>query len=1030
MTDPQTTQHCQILVTGDVAIDSFEYCLPPEGGELLNWRKRPRVERDLIGGGALLLAEACRAALPRSDVIGPVMSAIPPGQDCPAILRSEAEVAQIGGRGPYFLDRYRGYSLQKVSEQPILPRDSSGAQVVLVDDAGNGFRDRVDLFPSPLSPGVTVVTKICAPLATGRWWDYMLLESTSGVPSDGPPHARVAVVSGNDLREIAEVAISRALSWERTARDFTFQIALNSSLRALARVPYLVVLLGLDGALIHRGFGHPETDLVFDPMRLEGDFAREIGRAGVGANTAFTAALAARLAREGMCGLVDGVKDGLWAARRASVQGLKLEGGALRHDFEGIGSAHPTGLMLPEGKKLATRPFACVRVPQPTKVLEADPESWTILDAQTAKKRLLIATELARTGKHPLMNQVPEISFGPKLKTFDRQEIESYSSIRKLIEEYICLEKPEQPLCIAVFGAPGSGKSFGVKQIAKVIGADLEPMTFNVSQFKDYEDLVAALHQVRNQNLRGTLPLVFFDELDSDRDGVKLGWLKAFLAPMQDACFRDGDVEHAIGKAIFVFAGGTCSSFEEFFPRDMDPESNAGKALKDAKVPDFVSRLRGRIDILGPNQRNDGDEAYVLRRARILHLNLDLLKKTKTAGLFDAKTGEIRIDPGVLRALLRVPRLRHGHRSIQALIDMSQLSGRKVFDQAALPPRNQLALHVDPAVFENLLSRECFSTDPVENHALGERLGRAIHEDYVKQRKAEGKTLKVAERFEDLSLEKRTSNIDAALDIPHKLMAIRVGLRRLSTDQRPRTFILSHQEVEILAMMEHERWMRQERAQGTIWGPQADLAIRRTNPSMVPFSELDPGTQDYDRQQVRLIPVLLAAVGYELYRMEAIDAFEDSRLVESMARLNHDGYLKDEQAKGRAAGRSLVAYDALDEDLKHSNRDSVALIPWKLALIGCVVVDAAACPAEMAAFSNQEIQKLARYEHDRWCMEKRIAGWRKRPEEDLAQKTTPYLVDYDELPAEVQHLDIDNVRRMPGLLGALGMVVVRSDEVG
>jgi hypothetical protein len=34
--------------------------------------------------------------------------------------------------------------------------------------------------------------------------------------------------------------------------------------------------------------------------------------------------------------------------------------------------------------------------------------------------------------------------------------------------------------------------------------------------------------------------LVFFDEFDSSFE-VKLGWLKYFLAPMQDEVFREGD---------------------------------------------------------------------------------------------------------------------------------------------------------------------------------------------------------------------------------------------------------------------------------------------------------------------------------------------------------------------------------------------------------------------------------------------------------------------------------------------------------
>ena len=52
----------------------------------------------------------------------------------------------------------------------------------------------------------------------------------------------------------------------------------------------------------------------------------------------------------------------------------------------------------------------------------------------------------------------------------------------------------------------------------------------------------------------------------------KLGWLKYFLAPMQDGVFRVGDSIHPIGKAIFVFAGGTSSTYNQFCGEDIEDE--------------------------------------------------------------------------------------------------------------------------------------------------------------------------------------------------------------------------------------------------------------------------------------------------------------------------------------------------------------------------------------------------------------------------------------------------------------------------
>ena len=83
----------------------------------------------------------------------------------------------------------------------------------------------------------------------------------------------------------------------------------------------------------------------------------------------------------------------------------------------------------------------------------------------------------------------------------------------------------------AVFGPPGSGKSFGIKQIIYSLGGNIDLIERNISQFESYSDLVKAFQVSRDISLKGKVPLVFFDEFDAEFDGKSLGWLKYFLAP-------------------------------------------------------------------------------------------------------------------------------------------------------------------------------------------------------------------------------------------------------------------------------------------------------------------------------------------------------------------------------------------------------------------------------------------------------------------------------------------------------------------
>lgn len=288
---------------------------------------------------------------------------------------------------------------------------------------------------------------------------------------------------------------------------------------------------------------------------------------------------------------------------------------------------------------------------------------------------------------------LPIVEIG-KNKLVDRHEVEDYLFLQRLLRDYHADGNRKTPLSIAVFGQPGGGKSFGVKQLVQEMsdGSQIfskEEITINLSQLLSLDELCHDFHRVRDACLRGPIPLVFIDEFDASLGGQAFGWLKYFLAPMQDGAFVQAGKTYHFGKAIFVFAGGINHTFSEFNERTRSHE------FCDAKGPDFISRLRGILNIKGMDMP-DGDRIehiYMIRRAVFLRDQLEARLGKSTYPLIDSR---------MIAAFLRIPRFKHGVRSMEAILQMSALEPGKPFSPCHLPPRSQLDMHVDAREFLTL----------------------------------------------------------------------------------------------------------------------------------------------------------------------------------------------------------------------------------------------------------------------------------------------------------------------------------------
>lgn len=531
----------RVLLFGDRVNDTYLLPKKPRGGKhqfeagsdmRFDWENHPRWFRYRKLGGVLMSQELLSKWY-NDDI--EVATSCPYGANNKPSLVGLESLAEVGhcdadGQetlptkfeevGPYFpaqtdkrlalrVKRPIGYS----GEEPVSVnfRKVDGfdhPEAIIINDAGGELRfspsDPDNFFCKLMDQVATgglscdVIMKMHLPFREKLAWQKFSAATKA--------KSRHLVIHAEDLRA-DRIYLSRCPSWDRCVEDIL--AALQRGERKIwdlvEATDTLIILFDVEGALVMRrtkARNEVDLNLIYDPESSEGETAKTLPGDIVGKMNAFIVTYTHSL----LCDTdADRVVRGLEASRRFG-EGTysacidELEYPNVPADLK----ADP-----PKRKSPNYQSTSISYAPAP------DHKTVSLLSAKIAELAGKTETDLAHdivlNGVETTLRSLPHGQFG-KLWTVDREEIEAMRDIDQLVRAYIGDLGRSKPMSLAVFGPPGAGKSFGVKQL---IDKDKTPICeFNLSQ-ADARQLPAFFHEIRDLNLQGKTPLCFFDEFDS-----------------------------------------------------------------------------------------------------------------------------------------------------------------------------------------------------------------------------------------------------------------------------------------------------------------------------------------------------------------------------------------------------------------------------------------------------------------------------------------------------------------------------------
>lgn len=150
---------------------------------------------------------------------------------------------------------------------------------------------------------------------------------------------------------------------------------------------------------------------------------------------------------------------------------------------------------------------------------------------------------------------------------------------------------------------------------------------------------------------------------------------------------------------------------------------------------------------------------------------------------------------------------------------------------------------------------------------------------------------------------------------------------------------------------------------------------------------------------------------------------------EEIAAAIHHYYAHPQDVESVFPIRDVFAeWDELDQDTRDSNRHQADHIDVKLRAIGCLRV-AKGTVQTPYALTEADVQLLAEMEHNRWCAERLLAGWKFGTPRDDRHKIHDALVPWPALSDENKRKCADSVRAIPAQLARVGSEIARQADL-
>lgn len=122
---------------------------------------------------------------------------------------------------------------------------------------------------------------------------------------------------------------------------------------------------------------------------------------------------------------------------------------------------------------------------------------------------------------------------------------------------------------------------------------------------------------------------------------------------------------------------------------------------------------------------------------------------------------------------------------------------------------------------------------------------------------------------------------------------------------------------------------------------------------------------------------------------------------------------------------SQLPWDRLPEVFRAANRAAADFTFVVFPAFGHQIVEAEDAPGDaIKTFDDAELEAMAKLEHRRWCVERRMAGWRLGPW-DAKRRRSPDLIPWADLSEQSREKDRVTIRQRPEHLRAAGYKLVR-----